>query len=127
MTKKELKDYCLSMANTIQKSLFCSITPAMFCSWGVSKRTATFYNEMPALLLRVNGLQYKGDILIAYNEGTDYFECYFLDKKMTVLSSLKDISFDELGIILDERIEKPRDMTEAEYSNKCKLEMNKAS
>lgn len=115
------------MANTIQKSLFCSISQAMFLSWGVSKRIATFFNEMPALLLQVNGMQYKGNVLIAYNENTDYFECYFLDKKMVVLSSLKDVCFDELGIKLDERIEKPKGMTDTEYRSRCRREMTMIS
>jgi len=120
MTNEELKDYCLSMANTILKSLFCSITPAMFCSWGVSKRTATFYKKMPALMLYVNGLIYKGAVVITYNEGVDYYECYFLDKKGEVIDSLQDICFDELGVLLDRRIERPEKMSDEEYRSKIR-------
>ena len=76
------KEYCLEMANTIWKSIFQSVEKEVVMSWGVSQRIATWFQNMPALLFCVNGFIHKGSVVITYNEGVDYYEIYFFDKKV---------------------------------------------
>ena len=50
MNQEEKKQYAVSMANTIWKSLFCSVDVPTVASWGVENRLATFYKEMASLM-----------------------------------------------------------------------------
>lgn len=118
MTPEEKKAYCLSMARTIWKSIFCSATPPAVLSWGISRHIATWYNDMPALELRVQGMLYTGRVVTAYNEGSDYFEVYFLDADGRCTFQKTDICFDELGVLLDEHIERPAGMSDKDYHAK---------
>ena len=122
MTQEEKKSYAIEMANTIWKSLFCSVDIFTVCSWGVDKRTATYYKEMPALQFQVNGLIHKGAVIVAYNEGSDYFEAYFFNKKNECVKTIEDICFDDLGKKLDEVIEKPETMDDETYNARIKEE-----
>lgn len=115
MTSEEKKNYCLSMANTIWNSLFCSITLPVAMSWGIKEKTATYYKDMPALKIQVNGLVHKGTVIVAYNEGSDFFDAFFFDKRNQCIKTIEDICFDELGLRLDENIERPKSMSKEQY------------
>ena len=103
------------MAETIWKSIFFSVAAPVVLSWGVSSRTATWYRDMPALMLTVSGMLHKGRVIIAYNEGTDYYEVFLLSSGGRCIRQMADICFDELGIVLDECIERPSGMSDADY------------
>lgn len=115
MSDNQKKEYAVSMANTIWKSLFCSIDLRVIMSWGIGEKIATYYKNMPALCLNVDGMIHKGMVVVTYNEGVDYFEAYFFNKQGECIKTIEDICFDELGGILDEEIEKPKDMSDEVY------------
>ena len=119
----EMKERAVNMANTIWQTLFWSITPAVVLSWGVSKRTATYYNQMPALEFRVNGMVHKGSVIICYEEGHDVFIAYLLDKKRNVVKTMDGLFCDELGKRIDEAIERPANVTDTQYRSKTISEL----
>lgn len=118
MTAEEKKQYCMSMADTIKKTLFWSIKPEVFCSWGVKKLVATWFNEMPSLELSVQGMLHQGSVLVSYNEGMDDFEVRLLTPERVLVKTLENVFADELGKRIDELVERPAGMSEDEYRQK---------
>ena len=80
---------------------------------------------MAALKMKVNGLVHKGKVIVTYNEGTDYYEIYLLNRQGECILTREDVCFDELGQMLDELIEKPKDMDDETYKNKTKSDLFK--
>jgi hypothetical protein len=85
-------------------------------SWGPGDFRATAYNRMAALRFSVNGVLHKGDVVVAYNRGSDMFEVYCLDGSGKVVSSNDDVCFDELVEAIDRLVEK--NCSDAEYHGK---------
>lgn len=116
------KQFILTIANTIREQLL-GITPAnIFCCWGVSSMFATEHNKMAALGLNVNGRLHTGKVLIAYNEGTDYYEIY-LQNGSDIKQAATDIDFTQLGDTIDRLIESGDDPEE--YAKFCMEEKRK--
>lgn len=113
---KNEKEYVLEMANVIWRTLFWHLNTAQVLSWGIRKRTATYYRDMPALELQVNGMVHKGIVVIAYNEGNDLFEVYLLDKNRNCTQSMEGIYAEDLGNLIDETIERPKNVTDVDVS-----------
>lgn len=68
---------------------------------------------MAALVMQVNGFQFKGTVYVALDEGSDYYRIYG-EKDGISKEYYSDVSFDELGDKLDSMIE-TGNMTEEEY------------
>ena len=115
---EEMKQNAINMANVIYQSIFWSVKAPVVLSWGVSQKSATHFNNMPALKMVVNGHIHKGEVIICYDEGRDVFEVYLLDKQGNILKKINEVFADELGKVIDENIEKPLTMSDEEYKNK---------
>ena len=109
------KEYCLSMANTIYQSLFVSLSVEQVGSWGASGHTAMWYKDMPSLRMHVKGMLHKGYVIISYDEGLDVFQVFLLDEKMREIRHFEEVYFDELGMLIDENIERKKNTTDTEY------------
>ena len=55
---------------------------------------------MEALVMQAKGFQFQGKIYIALDEGSDYYRIYG-EKDGTTKEYHHDITFDELGDVLD--------------------------
>ena len=108
----------MDVATTIWRQIKASLTYSEIMSWGVSKKIATEYHGMPALQLRVSGLLHKGWVMVCLNKGYDWYEVYFLDVRGRTKAYDTEVYCDELGGLLDRRIERG-DFTEAEYARKA--------
>jgi hypothetical protein len=73
-----------------------------FWSWGVSK-VIPFLDC--GLLLRVNGHHHKGWVFITLN-GLDLYDVHLLNCQFKLKESIKDIHFDDLSVIIDNKIER---------------------
>lgn len=116
------KEHCLEIANIIWNQLVGTTQVYVLFSWGIAKRSATTYNNMAALRLSVNGLFHKGFVVIAYDEGTDYYIIYFIDKGNKVVHSVSDVCFDMMGEIIDSFVEKKHGMSDEEYQKAVNAE-----
>ncbi len=92
---------------------------ATFCSWGVSERIATWYDNKPSLEIKVQGMLHKGSVLVSYNEGVDVFEVRLLNPQRVVVKTLEQVFADELGTRIDELVERPAGMSDDEYRQKA--------
>ena len=77
---------------------------------------------MAVLVMQVNGFQFQGTLYIALDEGSDYYRIYG-EKNGTTKEYHHDISFEELGDVLDSMIE-TGGMTKEEYQAKVKGQEN---
>lgn len=121
--ENDLRQRALSMAQTIWKTLFWSCSVPEVMSWGISQKTATIYEKMLALELKVNGMIHKGSVIICYDEGHDTFTVYLLDKKKNPVKKLENIFADELGKRIDENIERASNMTDEKYRSRTFVEL----
>lgn len=114
-TKDWKKEQCLAMADTIMKSICISVDEPTIMSWGISKLTATCYEDMPSLKIQVNGFLHKGTVLVSYDEGNDYFQIRLLDKKKKPIKTVEDVCFTDLGRFIDRMVEREEDISDSEY------------
>lgn len=106
--------HVMSVAETIREQLFGLTSPDILMSWGISRLAATVIDGMAALSLRVNGRIHKGEVIIALNEGVDYYEIYLREgpEKRDTLKIAEDVDFTQLSEIIDEAIESGTDKEE---------------
>jgi hypothetical protein len=105
----------LDIAKTINEQIFWSIDKWTYFSWGVSKKIATIHNNMPSLKLRVTGLIHKGWVIISLDEGRDCYIITLQDVKGNIKSVHDEVYCDELGVTIDELVEKPSSMSDEKY------------
>lgn len=108
------KEHVMSVAETIREQFFGLTSPNIHMSWGISRLAATIIDGMAALSLRVNGRIHKGEVIIALNEGVDYYEIYLRDgsEERDTLKIAEDVDFTQLSEIIDEAIESGTDKEE---------------
>lgn len=99
------KTFVMEIANTIRQQIIAGVGANVFFSWGVSKMIATEFKGMASLILKVNGRVHKGDVIVAYNEGIDYYEIYLGKKNEEPKQIATDVDFTQLGDIIDRHIE----------------------
>lgn len=109
------KKYVIQVAQTIGEQL-AGLTPMpVLMSWGIEEATATVYEDLPALRIKVNGRLHTGYAIIALN-GSDYYEVYLQnDNGMECIN--EEVCFDELGDVIDCAIERGTD--KEEYDRFC--------
>lgn len=108
------KEHVMSVAETIREQIFGLTSPNILMSWGISRLAATIIDGMAALSLRVNGRIHKGEVIIALNEGVDYYEIYLREgsEERDTLKIAEDVDFTQLSEIIDEAIESGTDKEE---------------
>lgn len=113
-------DYINEVAKTINAQMVATVENRwVFFSWGVSRKVATVYNNMPALALRVSGLVHKGWVYICLNEGRDVYEVFCVSLKGKVKAHNDEVYCDNLGFVLDSMIERPCGLTDEAYKGKA--------
>ena len=115
MNTEEKKAYCRSVAETIRTQLRWSVTLPVILSWGVGEYAACWHDGMASLRMKVNGMVHKGYVMVCYDEGADMYILHLLDLNLRVVKTVDNVFADELGARIDEEIEHPKTMTDAEY------------
>lgn len=121
-------DHIRSVVNTIWTQIVKTTEPNIIGSWGLSGLNATQIvktingNElaMAALILKVAGFAFQGEVYVALDEGADYYRIYFL-KDGNLQEQCQDIGCEELGQVLDRLIE-TGGLTKEQYEAKIKQE-----
>lgn len=115
------------VANTIWEQLKGTAGMVVLSSWGTKNLRATQHNDgrgllMPALSFDVNGLLFKGTIIVALDEGSDYYRLYGKTKGEQEAEKIaEEVCFDEMGGILDKHIERG-DMSLDQYLDRIRAE-----
>lgn len=126
MTKFEERNQIRKIAETIHSQITATTPWNVYFSWGVGRMWYDAYEGMASLIMRVNGLRFKGDVCISYNEGCDSYEVRtfkgYLAGNAKCLSVHEDVYAMELGEVLDNIIEKDPSWTIEQYHENCKAE-----
>lgn len=113
-------NYVNKVAKTIWAQIKWSVESiSVLWSWGVSRKVATTYKDMPTLALRVSGVLFKGWVYICLNEGRDIYEIYCVSMKGVVKKENKEVFCDNLGFVLDSMIERDYNMSDEAYKVKA--------
>lgn len=107
------KQHILDVAETIRQQLVGLTPMSVIMSWGTTSLRATLFENMPALKFKVSGRLHKGEVIVALDEGADYYEIYLRDSKET-RKIAEDVDFTQLGDIIDTAIESGTDPQEYE-------------
>lgn len=90
--------------------------PQHLCdSWAMQRPTATHYAGAPALVFEVNALQHTGRVVVSLDEGSDLYDVRTLSDKGETLQERTGVFCDDLAAQIDEMVERPEGMTDAEY------------
>jgi len=84
-------------------------------SWAMQRPTATHYAGAPALCFEVNALQHTGRIIVSLDEGRDLYDIRTLSDNGDTIEERRGIFCDDLAAQIDEMVERPATMTDAEY------------
>jgi hypothetical protein len=115
-------EYILSTAETIRKQLVTLTDINILMSWGISHIVVTTKNGMAALKFDVRGRLHRGAVIIAYDEGSDYYQIFLRYPTGDKLIA-EDVDFESMPNIIDRAVEVGND--EDEYSKFCYDEFNK--
>lgn len=109
------KKYVVQVAQTVREQLIATTRMEILMSWGIGQFTPAIFKDLPGLKFHVNGRLFQGDVFICLN-GSDYYEVYLRDG--TGVECISDeVCFDELGELIDRRIESGTD--KEEYARFC--------
>jgi hypothetical protein len=121
----DTKKYVMSVARTILSQILAYIPLSVYGSWGVRELSALRMDvagrgegyRMAGLALDVDGFQYTGRVVVLLDEAMDYYLVLAYRPDGTAFTVYRDVSFDQLGELLDLFIEKG-DMTDKEYGKR---------
>ena len=106
MTNQTIIEVCFPLLerefNLNETIKVLSYNPSIFWSWGVSKRINL--NDK-GLLLKVSGNHHKGSVLITLG-WNDTYNVYIISNKGKILDEYKEVYFDVLTELIDNRIER---------------------
>ena len=94
------KEYLLEVVETIKSQLLGTTPINTIMSWGVSGFIATNFKEMPTLMFPVSGRLFTGFVMVALNEGADYYEI-FLRNEDGIRHLATDVCFEDFGLLID--------------------------
>lgn len=90
--------------------------PARLCdSWAMEYPAAILWEGRAGLIFRVNALQHRGNVLVQLDEGRDLYDIRTLSDKGDTIEERRGIFCDDLAAHIDEMVERPATMTDAEY------------
>lgn len=112
--QQEREDRARRIATTILQQI--KADPDHLCdSWAMQHPTATHYADAPALCFEVNALQHTGRVVVSLDEGRDLYDLRTLSDKGDTIEERRGIFCDDLAAVIDEIVERPATMTDAEY------------
>lgn len=112
--QQEREQRAISTATTILRQI--KADPAHLSdSWAMQRPTATHYQDAPALCFEVNALQHTGRVIVSLDEGRDLYDIRTLSDKGDTIEERRGIFCDDLATQIDEMVERPATMTDAEY------------
>lgn len=120
---RQLDDWQKQQVITIFNYLYHD--PAVPMAWGTDKLTATIYNKMPAVKFSVNGFLFKGFVIVAYHEGTDFYKIFTSNVDGYKLQ-FNNVSFDCLVNFIDKFVETD-DSKSDDYKNNVNNFINNRS
>lgn len=95
---------------TMLMQIIAGVSLNVYLCWGTEKIYGTIYNNNDCLILKVDGMKYKGFVFIQFVEGLDLYSISLVDdNKQDGNDKVKEIYSqvynEDLGGVIDELIE----------------------
>ena len=121
--EQERREKALQVAAVALAQITAGADEGIINSWGLKNPTATHTADgAPALVFEVNGLQHRGRVIVALNEGADLYTIILIDSNGREVKRFNEIYCDELTALLDAEIERRPEWSETEYHNRLKAQ-----
>ena len=92
-------------------------------SWGLARPRAAVADyhgrSCAALAFRVSGLLHRGIVVVLLDEMRDVYIVRLLDDTRTMVAERDCVYCDQLGLVIDEMVERGATMTDEEYRTKA--------
>lgn len=117
-------------ADIALNQLFATTDKLVLGSWGIENISCGLLEIekkggkeiYPALTFSVNGLAFQGKLIIALDEGADYYMICGISREGKAIRFADGVCFDELGEVIDMNIERGN-CSEEEYLQKIKKQI----
>lgn len=91
-------------------------------SWGMEKPAAIIMGDVCGLVFHVRGLIHTGRVIVALDEGRDLYDIILQDDHGHEVQRIAGVYCDELAARIDAAVERPEDMSDAEYIARLKAQ-----
>lgn len=91
-------------------------------SWGMKDPAALIMGDVCALVFHVRGLIHTGRVIVALDEGRDLYDIILQDDHGREVRRIEGVFCDELATRIDDAVERPEDMTDADYIARLKAQ-----
>lgn len=121
--EQERRQKALQVAAVALAQITAGADEQVINSWGLKDPRATHTDDgAPALVFDVNGLQHKGRVIVALDEGADLYTILLIGKDGREVKRIPETYCDELAARLDAEIERRPEWSETEYRNRLKAQ-----
>ena len=103
VTKEQLA-HCREVAAAAIRSIAGKDGKGMLKKWNCSTTSYTLYNNMPTLMLKVNGKQHQGWIFVSLEEGKNGYVVSLLNEDHTLKRAVVDVEKETVRQVLMDNI-----------------------
>ena len=110
------------IATTILHQIEAGAAANILQSWGMEKPAAIVMGDVCGLVFHVRGLIHTGRVIVALDEGRDLYNIILMDDNGHEVQRIEGVFCDELAARIDAAIERPEDMSDADYIARLKAQ-----
>ena len=103
VTKEQLA-HCREVAAAAIRSIAGRDGKYILKKWNCSTTSYTLYNNMPTLVLKVNGKQHQGWVFVSLEEGKDGYVVSLLNEDHTLKRAVVDVEKEAVRQVLMDNI-----------------------
>ncbi len=110
------------IATTILHQIEAGAAASILQSWAMEKPAAIVMGDVCGLIFHVRGLIHAGRVIVALDEGRDLYDIILQDDHGREVQRIDGVFCDELAARIDAAVERPEDMSDAEYIARLKAQ-----
>lgn len=110
------------IATTILHQIKAGAAENVLQSWGMEKPAAIVMGDVCGLIFHVRGLIHTGRVVVALDEGRDLYDIILQDDHGHEEKRIEGVFCDELAARIDAAVERPDDMSDADYIARLKAQ-----
>ena len=110
------------IATTILNQIKAGAAANILQSWAMKDPAALIMGDVCALVFHVRGLIHTGRVIVALDEGRDLYDIILQDDHGHEEQRIEGVFCDELAARIDAAVERPEDMSDADYIARLKAQ-----
>ena len=110
------------IASVILSQIKAGAAANILQSWGMEKPAVIIMGDVCGLVFHVRGLVHTGRVVVALDEGRDLYGIILQDDHGREVQRIDGVFCDELAARIDAAVERPEDMSNADYIARLKAQ-----